>query len=109
MAGAVNPSNAVMGPINLWYGAFGVTEPAQTNAALIADPSTGWTFGGGTNGGIAWEIDHVITDLNFDQVIDPVGGRITDRTGMVTFNAAEPTLAMLALALDNLGTTTGGS
>jgi len=109
MAGVVNPSNAVMGPINLWYGAFGATEPAQTNAGLIADPGAGWTFGGGTNGGISWEIDHVITDLNFDQVIDPVGGRVTDRTGMVTFNAAEPTLAMLTLALDNLGTTTVGS
>jgi hypothetical protein len=109
MTGAVNPNNAIMGPISLWYGAFGVTEPAQSNAALIADPGAGWTFGGGSNGGISWEIDHTITDMAFDQTVDPVGGRVTGRSGMVTFNAAEPTLAILALALHNLGTTTVGS
>lgn len=106
MTMAVNPNNAIEGPISFWYGAFGVTEPAQTNAALIADPGAGWTAGGGSNGGITWEIDHTLTDITFDQVIDPVDARITGRSGMVTFNAAEPTLAVLAVALNNVGTTT---
>lgn len=109
MTATVNGFNAIQGPINLWYGAFGVTEPAQSNAALIADPGAGWTFGGGTKGGISWEIDHTLTDIVFDQLIDPVDSRITGRSGMVTFNAAEPTLAMLALALNNVGTTNVGT
>lgn len=109
MTATTNPNNAIMGPINMWYGAFGVTEPAQTNAALIADPGAGWTFAGGTQGGVQYEIDHTITDLTFDQVVDPIGGRITGRSGMVTFNGAEPTIALLAMALNNVGTTTVGS
>jgi len=109
MTGVVNPQNAIMGPIGMWYGAFGVTEPAQTNAALVADPGGGWSFAGGTQGGITWEIDHTITDITFDQVIDPVDGRVTGRAGMVAFNGAEPTLALLAMSLNNLGTTTVGT
>ena len=106
MTATINPNNKIMGPFNVWAGAFGVTEPAQTNAALIADPGAGWTFQGGSEGGISWEIDHTITPLTMDQTIDPVGGRITGRSGKVSFNAAEPTLALLATALDNVGTTT---
>lgn len=109
MTATVNPNNALQGPINLWYGAFGVTEPAQTNAALITDPGAGWTFAGGTDGGVSWEIDHTVTDINFDQVIDPIGARITARSGMVTFNGGEPVLALLALALNNVGTTVVGT
>lgn len=109
MTATINPSNKIMGPFNVWTGAFGVTEPAQTNAALIADPGSGWTFAGGSEGGITWEIDQTITDLTMDQVIDPVGGRVTGRSGVVNFNAAEPTLALLAIALDSVGTTTVGT
>lgn len=109
MTATVNANNRIMGPINVWTGAFGVTEPAQTNAALIADPGAGWTFQGGSDGGISWEIDQTITDLTFDQVIDPVGGRITGRSGTVSFNAGEPTVGLLAVALNNIGTTTVGS
>jgi len=109
MTAATNSNNSIVGPINLWYGVFGVTEPAQTNAALIADPGAGWTFGGGTKGGIDWEIDHTYVDITFDQQIDPQSARIIGRSGMVTFNAAEETLAMLQLAMNNLGSVTVGS
>jgi hypothetical protein len=109
MTATVNANNRIMGPISLWTGAFGVTEPAVSNAALIADPGAGWTFAGGSDGGISWEIDQTITPLTMDQVIDPVGGRITARSGMVSFNAAEATLALLAIALNNIGTTTVGT
>jgi hypothetical protein len=109
MTATTNSNNAIMGPLNLWYGVFGATEPAQTNAALIADPGAGWTFGGGTKGGIDWEIDYTYQDITFDQQIDPVSARVIGRNGLVTFNAAEPTLAMLQLAMDNLGTITVGS
>src|SRR5436309_13023027 len=109
MTAATNGNNAVQGPINLWYGIFGVTEPAQTNAALIADPGAGWTFGGGTKGGCSWEIDHTYSEITFDQQIDPQGARVTGRSGMATFNAGEATLAMLQLAMNNLGSITVGS
>jgi hypothetical protein len=106
MTGAINPLNVIQGPVSAWYGAFAVTEPAQTNAALIADPGAGWSFAGSTQGGLSWEIDHTTTNITVDQSIDPITTRVTGRSGMVTFNAAEPTLALLALALNNFGTTT---
>lgn len=102
----INPSNVVEGPANVWVGSFGVTEPAQTNAALITDPSTGWSFVGATQGGVTWEVDHTITDAVADQVIDPLTGRVTGRKIMVTFNALEQTLATLQIALNALGTIT---
>lgn len=97
-------NNTVRGPANVWVGVFGVTEPAQTNSALIADPSTGWTSIGLTTGGVTWDDDQTVSDTEADQVIDSIGGRVTKRKTMVTFNMEEPTLARLAIALNNFGT-----
>jgi hypothetical protein len=105
----INPANAVKGPCRIWVGAFGVTEPALSNAALIADPSTGWTFCGATSGGATWEIAETVTKTIADQAIDPIMGRVTARTITLTTNLLESTMANLALALNSLGTTTVGT
>lgn len=105
----INPLNAVRGPARIWVGAFGVTEPAQTNAALIADPGTGWTFVGATQGGATWEDDQTVDDTVADQVIDPIGGRVVKRKVQATFSMLEATLANLAWALNKFGTTTVGT
>lgn len=97
-------NNTVRGPANVWVGTFGVTEPAQSNAALIADPSTGWTSIGLTTGGVTWDDDQTVSGTRADQVLDEIGARITARKTMVTFSMEEPTLARLAIVLNNFGT-----
>jgi len=99
-------NNTVRGPANIWIGAFGVTEPAQTNSALIADPGAGWTSVGLMQDGVTWEDDQTVSGTRADQVIDEIGARVTARKTMVTFNLLEPTLARLAIALNNFGTVT---
>lgn len=99
-------NNAVKGPANIWVGTFGVTEPASTNSALIADPGAGWTSIGLTEGGVSWEDDQTVSGTRADQVLDEIGARVTARKTMVTFNLLEPTLARLAIALNNFGSVT---
>lgn len=102
----INPLNYVRGPVRLWIGAFGVTEPAQTNAALIADPGAGWTFLGATQGGCTWDDEQTVTGTRADQVVDEIGARITARKTTAVMNLLEATLANLAFALNSFGTTT---
>lgn len=109
MTASINPNNVIMGPANIWVGAFGVTEPAQTNAALLTDPGTGWTFIGATEDDVTWEVDHTITSVTAAQSNDDITARATGRTVMLNFSALEPTLATLQLALNNFGTLTVGS
>lgn len=109
MTATINPLNTIKGPANIWVAAFGTTEPAQTQPALIADPGAGWTFVGATQGGISWEDDQTVTDTAADQVIDDIGGRVTKRKIIVTLNLLEPTLANLAIALNRFGTTNVGT
>jgi len=106
MTATLVANNTVRGPAYIWVGAFGVTEPAQTNSALIADPGAGWTSIGLTEGGVSWDDDQTVSGTRADQVVDEIGGRVTARKTMVTFNMLEPTLARLAIALNNFGTVT---
>lgn len=104
-----NPNNVILGPARIWVGAFGVTEPALTNAALIVDPSTGWTYLGATSGGAQWEVDLTLTRVPADQWIDDVMGRFTHRQVSLTTNLLEGTMANMLVALNNIGTVTAGS
>lgn len=104
----ITPNNVILGPANLWYGVFGATEPALTNAALIIDPA-GWAFVGATSGGVTWEEVVTLTKVQADQVIDPITARPTGRTITIATNLLEPTVANLALARNNLGTVTVGT
>lgn len=106
MVATINPLNAIKGPANIWVATSGTTEPAQTNAATIADPGAGWTFVGATQAGCTWEDDQKIDDTVADQVIDNIGGRVTDRTITVTLSLLELTPANLQLALNRMGTIT---
>jgi hypothetical protein len=106
----INPLNAVRGPARIWVATLGATEPAATNAALVADPdSSVWTFVGATQGGCTWEEDQTITDIEADQVVDPIGGRVTKRKIAINFSMLEATLANFAVALNRFGTTTVGT
>lgn len=92
---AVSEANFVLGPADLWVAPSGTALP--TTAA--ADPGTGWTNVGATDGGVKVEIDETVTDLNADQVLLAVGGRVTGQAITVTATLSEITLANLAMTM----------
>lgn len=97
MAGVPVADNAIQGPADLWYGAFGVTEPLAT--AINTDPGAGWTFVGGTVDGCTWAVKDEYAAMNFDQVAERIGSRRTSREVSLKANLAEATLDILVPVL----------
>lgn len=111
---AVQPLNLVQGPATLYYGLYGiVAEPPTTNAALLTDPvsagGTGWTDVGATNGGVTFELEQTYTQLEVDQLVDPVGARLTGRTMQCTATLDEATLSNMYMAMNALAVQVTGS
>jgi hypothetical protein len=107
---AIQPQNVVMGPATVFTGAFGATEPAYT--AIASPPSSAvWTDVGGTADGtsVLLEIEHSLTNINVEQLIDPIGARVTKRVIQVTVVLEEATLNNLNLAMNQLLTISPGS
>jgi hypothetical protein len=103
---SVTTTNLIMGPADLYSGAFGATEPADT--AVNATPAaSAWTDIGGTDGGVKLTVDQKFTELKVDQIVDRVGSRLTSRDFIVETNLAEPTIANLSLALNGGTAATG--
>lgn len=103
---AVTVTNLVMGPADLYKGAFGAAEPADT-AVNTTPAASAWTDIGGTDGGLKLSVDQKYTELKVDQLVDRVGSRLTSREFMLETNLAEPTLANLSLALNGGTQATG--
>lgn len=108
---AITPYNLVQGPATLYWATFGTTEPAITNAALIAAPGAGWTDVGGIADGtsVIMEEDLTYTDQGVDQLPMAVGARLTKMALSVTATLAEATLQNYQLARNQLATVTVGS
>lgn len=104
---AVTTTNLIMGPATLYLGAFGATEPADTDVNTTPPAST-WTDVGGTQDGVKITIDQTYTPLEVDQIVDVPGSRLTKRAVMVETNLAEPTLENLKLLLND-GTAASGA
>ena len=98
---SVTPNNVCQGPATIYSGLFGTTEPADTNAAIITVPPAGWTDSGATTGGVAFEVDLTYSKINADQLVDPIGARLTARAITVTVNLLEATLNNLQLSMNN--------
>ena len=96
----------------MYVAAFGTTEPLDSTVTPngpTTPPTSPWTDVGGTDGGISFEVDNTYTDLSVDQIIMPVGARLTDMKMMVVTKMSEITLANLNTALNNICTTGSGS
>ena len=110
---SVNAANLVLGPARLYVGAFGATEPLDStvtpNGTTTPPSSAVWTDVGGTDGGVSLEVDNTYQDLSVDQLIMPVGARLTDMKMMVTTKMAELTLTNLNTAMNNIASTGSGS
>lgn len=106
---SVNPNNLTMGPSFIYTSPTGTAEPADsavTPDGYLTPPASPWVDVGGTESGVSFDIEDTITDLEVDQIIMPVGGRLTKRMIQVTTTMAEMTLANLNLAM-NQGLTIG--
>lgn len=106
----IQPLNVCQGPATVYYGAFGATEPAFS--AIASPPSSAiWTDVGGIADGtsILLEIDLTYTDIGVEQLVDPVGARLTKRVIQFTAALEETTLANMQLAMNQLATISSGS
>jgi hypothetical protein len=103
---AVNPNNVCQGPAVLYWNAFGAQEPPDTNAAITQPPyvtgSSNYTDFGGTTGGVTFTVSHTYGQIKVDQLVDPIGARLTGRMIQVTFGLLEATLNNLYLALNQV-------
>ncbi len=105
---SVTTSNLILGPGTLYWGVFGAAEPLDT-AINTTPQASAWTDVGGTQGGVALEINQTYTELDVDQVVDVPESRVTKREMTIKTNLAEPTLANLALAMNVTAPVTGAS
>ena len=110
---SVNAANLILGPARLYIGAFGAAEPADStvtpNGVTTPPSSPTWTDVGGTDGGVQYSVDGTLTNLQVDQIIMPVGARLTDLTMMVTTKMSELTLTNMSNALNQITSTGSGS
>lgn len=91
---AVQTENLLMGPVDVYHGAFGAAEPADAEVA----PGVGWTDLGGTDGGVTLTLGQTFTPMTVDQVAMAVDSRLTDETITVATSLAEATLDNLRRA-----------
>src|SRR5581483_4765941 len=99
-----------MGPATVYTAAFGATEPAYS--AISSPPNSAvWTDVGGTADGtsVLLEVEHSLTDIHVEQLIDPVGARVSKRVIQVTVVLEEATLNNLNLAMNQLLTISPGA
>jgi hypothetical protein len=101
---AINPNNVCQGPAVLYWNAFGAAEPPDTNAAVTQPPnvtgSPNWTDFGATTGGVVFGLAHTYGQIKADQVVDPIGARLTARAITVTVGLLEATLNNLYVAMN---------
>lgn len=102
---AITPLNICQGPATLYWAPFGTTEPLDS--AVASNPSASWTDVGGIADGtsVLLEIDLTYSDIGVDQLVDPVGARLTKRTVQLTAAIEETTLANINLAMNQLTST----
>ena len=98
-------TNLMMGPCDLYIGAFGATEP--TLGTWTTPSSAVWTDAGGTMGGVKLGVSMKFSPLEVDQVPDEVGQRLTARTITIETTLAETTIEIVK-SLMNGGTISAG-
>ena len=99
-----------MGPATVYWAPFGATEPAYS--AIGSPPNSAvWTDVGATADGssVLLEVEHSLTEIHAEQLIDPIGARVSKRVIQVTVTLEEATLNNLNLAMNQLLTISPGS
>lgn len=107
---SVTATNLLGGAGELYHGVFGAVEPLDTAVAAELDNEV-WTDFGGTDGGVTKQVERDFFDLRADQILEPAGTRMSNRTTTISTNLAEITLENLARAWgeDPESITSGGT
>ena len=97
-----------MGPATVYWAPFGTTEPPYSQTANV--PPDTWTDVGATADGssVLLEIEHTLTDISAEQLVDPIGSRLSKRVIQVTAALEEATLQNLQLAMNQMLTLSSG-
>ena len=105
----ITPSNIAMGPATVYWAPFGTTEPAYTS--LTSAPAAPWTDVGATADGssVLLEVEHTMTDIGAEQLVDPIGARLSKRVVQITASLEEATLQNMQLAMNQLLTISPGT
>jgi len=103
----VNVSNVLQGPVDVYVGAFGATEP--TDGVWTPVDQTVWRPAGATAGGVKLTVGITSKNLDVDQVPDPVGVRVTGRTVDVETSMSEVTLQNIQSLMNGGTLTVGGT
>lgn len=98
-----------MGAAEVYTAPFGTTEPLYS--AIASPPGGAWTDVGGTADGtsVLLEVEQSFTDIGVEQLMDPVGARLSKRVIQVTVAMEEATLVNMNLAMNQLLTISTGS
>lgn len=97
----VTVANLTMGAGVLYTGAFGATEPADTDIDDV--PGVAWTDVGATVGGLTFRYTPTYADLEADQLVDHPGRRLVRRELVLMTSLAEVTLENLVIATNTEG------
>ena len=98
-----------MGPATVYTAPFGTTEPAWS--AITSPPASPWIDVGGTADGtsVLLEVEHTLTDIAVEQLVDPVGARVSKRVVQVTAALLEAPQQNMLLATNQMATITTGA
>lgn len=110
-ANTISAANLVMGPADVYVGAFSLTgaaEPADS-AVNTAPAASGWTPVGGTASGVTWTVNQTYKALVVDQVPWEIERRLTTAVLTVGTQLAEPTLANYQYTLNDSNLVTAAS
>lgn len=108
MANTITVTNLTQGPGDLYSGAVGAVEPADTSIN-ISPAASAWNGLGGTSGGVKLTIVQTYDELDVDQIVDIPGRRKTKREYNIDTSLAEPTLENFQLALNETPPVTGSN
>lgn len=109
MAGTypVNSNNLLVGPVNIYIGAFGATWPADNtitpNGMATPPPAPPWLPVGGTTGDAKVTGKPEYMHLDVDQLMLAPGARQTGLAVTVGTTLSEATLSNMNLAMNNMG------
>jgi hypothetical protein len=104
---AVDVTQILMGPCDMYVGTFGATEPTSSDWTTAIDTGI-WVPGGATSGGIKLAVAIDTKTLEVDQVPEEVGVRVTGRKLSVETEMAESTLENLKFLMNGGTIATGG-
>lgn len=105
---AVDSTEVLMGPCDVYVGAYGATEPTLGDWSTAIDTSI-WVPAGATSGGVKLSASIDSKTIEVDQVMEELGVRITGRKVACETELSQITLENIKSLMNSGTITSGGS